>query len=175
MWKINWKKKKTFQKTRILLVPQVLVSLPVPFHLVIEAVTDAEILQMFDVISSNCSQNSCRNISELLAAMFKDNCSLFRVEASNVDMLLILGYLLSSNLFLAEALNDASHYVCCFKECYNYVIKKGQMDMHVRYWDKFESCSRDVKEANLSKYWFLFVCFCNVEVVIRGTIITKRR
>ena len=30
LWKINWKKKKTFQKTRILLVPQVLVPLPVP-------------------------------------------------------------------------------------------------------------------------------------------------
>ena len=30
LWKINWKKKKTVQKTRILLVPQVLVPLPVP-------------------------------------------------------------------------------------------------------------------------------------------------
>ena len=34
---------------------------------------------------------------------------------------------------LAEALNDASHYVCGFGESYNSVIKKRQMDIHVRY------------------------------------------
>ena len=38
-----------------------------------EAVTDAEILWVLDVISSNYSQNSCQNKSERFAAMFKDS------------------------------------------------------------------------------------------------------
>ena len=38
-----------------------------------KAVADAEILSVLYVISINYSQNSCRNKSELFAAMFKDS------------------------------------------------------------------------------------------------------
>ena len=30
---------------------------------------------------------------------------------------------------------ELEHYVCLFDESYNNIVKKGQRDMHMRYWD----------------------------------------
>lgn len=73
--------------------------------------------------------------------------------------------------------------------------------MHVRYWDntanagftqhwssefldktsgndvhsKFKFCSSDLKRSKLIQVLIFFICLYNVEIVIRGMIITKKR
>ena len=91
---------------------------------------------MLDAISNNYSQiktNSCGNKSELFAAIFKDGkiaqaLSCWSPKCGYVGNFGLAPFLKS---LLAEALNDASYYLCCFDDCYNSVIKKEQLAMHV--------------------------------------------
>ena len=36
---------------------------------------------------------------------------------------------------LGKTLSEVEHFVWLFDESHNYVIKKGQMDLHIRFWD----------------------------------------
>ena len=36
---------------------------------------------------------------------------------------------------LNEKLDNTNYYVALFDESFNYVTKKNQMDMHIRFWD----------------------------------------
>ena len=36
---------------------------------------------------------------------------------------------------LTKQLVELEHYVCLFDESFNHVIKKGPMEMHIRFWD----------------------------------------
>ena len=98
-----------------------------------KAVADAEILSVLYVISINYSQNSCRNKSELFAAMFKDSKIPQSFSCGRTKCGYVVNFGLASffKSVLAEALNDASHYVCCFHWSCNSVIRKRKMDMHV--------------------------------------------
>ena len=150
-----------------------------------EAVIDAEMLWMLDVISNNYSQNSCQIKSELFTAMFKDSkiAQSFLCGSTKCEYVVNFGLAPFFKSLWAEALLDELHYACCFDESYNSVIKKGQMDIHVQYWgntantaftqywssdfldkafvndvhSKFESCSRDLKGSKLIK---ALVFFC---------------
>lgn len=137
-----------------------------------EAVTDAEILWVLDVILSKYSLNSCSNKNELFATMFKDSkiAQSFKCGSTKCSYIINFGlapYFLS---LLEQSLKDTPYHVRCFDESYNNSIKKGQMDMHIRYWnqisssvstryynsvfltkasaadilEKFESCSKDL-------------------------------
>lgn len=189
----------------MLLVPHVLAPVQAPLmgFLMVKAVIDAEILWVLGVISNNYSQNSCRNKNGLLAAMFKDSKIAQSFSCGSTKSGYVVNFGLAS-LFKsrsAEGLNNASHYVCCFDQSYNSVIRKRQMGMRVRYWDKTANavshdnetmCSQTKpllmmfiqslnlaqgisREANLFKYWFSFAFLYNVEIVIREIIITKKR
>ena len=111
----------TIQKVRILLVPEVLVPVPPPLRGILQpklkAVKDAEILWVLDSIS-NISQNSCWNKTELFAAMFKDSKIAQALWCGSSKCGYVVNFGLSSlfKSLLAEYLNDASLYVCCFEE-----------------------------------------------------------
>ena len=36
----------------------------------------------------------------------------------------------------AKVLNDCNYFVACFEEALNYVVQRGQMDVHIRFWDE---------------------------------------
>ena len=156
-------------------------------YFTVETVTDAQILWVLDVISNHYCQDSCRNKNKLFAARFKDNkiAQSFSCGSTKCGYVVNFGLASFFKSLLAEALNDASHCICCFDESYNSVIKKRQMDMHVPYWDntanavfkrywsselldkasandihsKFESCSRDLKGSIYPSISFLLYVF----------------
>ena len=68
--------------------------------------------------TSNISQNSCWNKTELFAAMFKDSktAQALWCESSKCRYFVNFGLPSLFKSLLAKALNDASHYVCCFEE-----------------------------------------------------------
>ena len=37
---------------------------------------------------------------------------------------------------VAKVLNDCNYFVACFDKALNHVVQRGQMDIHIRFWDK---------------------------------------
>ena len=69
--------------------------------------------------------------------MFKDSkiAEKFTCGSTKCSYIINFGIAPYFRLLLQDALNNAPYHVCSFDECYNDVIKKGQTDMHTRFWD----------------------------------------
>ena len=106
-----------------------------------EAVTDAEILWVLNLVIYKYSINSCRHINELLAAMFKDSKIAQSFSCGNTKCSYIINFEIASHFqsLLQESLTEARYLAPCFDESYNSTIKKKQMDMHIRFWDAIKN------------------------------------
>ena len=107
-------------------------------YFIAEDVTDAEILWALDVIVSNYSLNSCQNKNKLFARMFK-GCriaELFACGSTKCSYTINFGLAPYFKSLLKEAVREAPYHVRCFDESHNKAVQKGQMDMHLRFWDE---------------------------------------
>ena len=100
-------------------------------------VTKSEIMWALEVLRNNYSYRSCANKSTLFATMFHyskiaRNLKLGKTKCSYV---LCHGIAPYCNNVLHETLKKTTYLVVLFDESYNSSVKKGQMDMHVRFWN----------------------------------------
>ena len=100
--------------------------------------TNAEIMWVLEVVMCRYSFNSCANKNHLFCSMFPDSriakeCPCGRTKCSYIVNYGIAPYFLE---LLTDELKEASNFVALFDESYNYVTKKSQVDVHIRFWDK---------------------------------------
>ena len=101
-----------------------------------EAVSDAEVRWSLAVVLKKYPLSSCSDIKKLFQEMFKDSkiAEKFTCGSTKCSYIINFGIAPYFRLLLQDALNNAPYYVCSFDECYYDVIKKGQMDVHTRFW-----------------------------------------
>ncbi|XP_065665582.1 uncharacterized protein LOC136087006 [Hydra vulgaris] len=103
-----------------------------------EKVLKAELICCLDIVQSKYSFRSSENKSKQFASMFPDskianNFSCGRTKSGYIVTHGLAPYL--KKILLGD-LNKLDNFVCLFDESYNKVVKKGQMDLHVRYWNE---------------------------------------
>ena len=89
-----------------------------------------------DVVLSKYSFRSSDNKAELFSAMFPDSQIAQKFACGQTKCKYLVCHALAP--YFKELLGKTSeveHFVCLFDESHNHVIKKGQMDLHVRFWD----------------------------------------
>ena len=98
---------------------------------------EAEIIFATDVVLSKQSFNSCANKSDMFAAMFPDSkiAGKFSCGATKCTYLVTFGLAPYFKELLCRTISTEKNLVVQFDESHNKVLKKGQMDLHVRYWD----------------------------------------
>ena len=101
------------------------------------AVTDAELRWSLAVVLMKYCLSSCSGIKKFFQEMFKDSkiAEKFTCGSTKCSYIINFGIAPYFRSLLQDALNNAPYYVCSFDECFNDVIKKGQMDMHTRFRD----------------------------------------
>lgn len=100
-------------------------------------VTKSEIMWALEVLRNNYSYRSCANKSTLFATMFHDSkiARNFKLGKTKCSYVLCHGIAPYCNDVLHETLKKTTYLVVLFDESYNSSVKKGQMDMHVRFWN----------------------------------------
>ena len=103
-----------------------------------EAAKKAEIMWALEVVIAKHSFRSCGNKSELFSSMFPDRqvTKTFAYWKTKCKYLVCHGIAPYFKKVLIKSLMELEHYFCLFDEPYNNIVKKGQMDMHIQYWDK---------------------------------------
>jgi hypothetical protein len=102
-----------------------------------QLVTKAEIIWALDVVMSKYSFNSSSNKGDLFTTMFPDSeiakdFSCGKTKCGFIVKFGIAPYFLE---LLNSQLKDLEYFVALFDESFNYVAKKNQMDLHIRFWD----------------------------------------
>ena len=102
-----------------------------------EAAKKAEIMWALEVVIAKHSFRSCDNKSELFSSMFPDSqvAKTFACGKTKCKYLVCHGIASYFKEVLTKSLLELEHYVCLYDESYNNFGKKGQMDMHIQYWD----------------------------------------
>lgn len=101
-------------------------------------VTKAEILWALKTVMANYSYNSSAGLNELLRVMFPDSEIAKKFQLGSTK----IGYIIRHGLapyFSAELQSEAKqceHFVLAFDESLNKVSQHGQMDVHIRFYDK---------------------------------------
>ena len=100
-------------------------------------ITNAEIMWALDVVMSNYSFNSSSNKNELFNAMFPDSAIAKGFSCGRTKCSYLVTYGIASYFvqLLNDQLKELEHFVALFDESYNKVVKRSQMDLHVRFWD----------------------------------------
>ena len=103
-----------------------------------DAVFKAELIWCLDVVQSKYSFRSSDSKSNQFACMFSDSKIAKDFSCGRTKC----GYLITHSIaphfkkILVGNTNELEHFVCLFDESYNKIVKKGQMDLHVRFWNK---------------------------------------
>ena len=99
--------------------------------------TKAEIMWSIDVVLSNYSFNSVSNKSYLFCKMFPGSkiTENFSCGETKCTYFVCFGLAPYFKELLTNSLSNVEHIVALFDESLNKTSKRGQMDMHVRYWD----------------------------------------
>ena len=102
-----------------------------------EETVKAEIRWTLETLQSNYSFNSCSQKSELFAAMFSDSAiaKQFSVGKTKCAYYLTYGMVPYFKDTFVQNLKEIPFYSVSFDESYNKVMKQGQMDLHIRYWN----------------------------------------
>ena len=97
----------------------------------------AEIMWALEVIMSNYSYRSCASKSELFSVMFNDSdiAKDFSLGKTKLSYNICYGIAPHFRGMLIDCLKEVPFYSLSFDESYNNALKKGQMDLHVRYWE----------------------------------------
>ena len=102
-----------------------------------EEAVKAEIRWTLETLQSNYSFNSCSQKSELFAAMFSDStiAKQFSMGKTKCGYYLTYGMAPYFKDAFVQNLKEIPFYSVSFDESYNKVMKQGQMDLHIRYWN----------------------------------------
>lgn len=100
-------------------------------------IIDAEILWCLTVCHKNLSYNSCATIIPMFKKMFPDSAiakkmSLGYTKAAYMTSYGCAPYFKSS---LEDLLAKTDNYTICFDEAFNKIVQRGQMDIHVRFFN----------------------------------------
>ena len=97
----------------------------------------AEIMWTLKVLMSNHSFRSCEEKSSLFTAMFPDSeiTRHFSLGRNKVSYNLTYGLAPYVRTLLLDDLKETKFYSLSFDESYNKIMKKGQMDLIIGYWD----------------------------------------
>ena len=115
-----------------------------------EVVLKAELIWCLDVVQSKYLFRSSDNKSPQFAYMFPDSKITKDFSFGRTKC----GYLVTHSLaphfkkLLVEDLNELNNFVSLFDEFYNEIKKKGQMDLHIRFWNEESNtiCTRYTSE-----------------------------
>ena len=108
-----------------------------------QSTKQAEVIWTLDVVLSKISFRSSDNKAELFIAMFPDSQIAQKVACGQTKCKYLVCHALARYFKeLHGQTSEVEHFVCLFDESHNHVIKKGQMDLHVRFWD---STTKSVK------------------------------
>ena len=103
-----------------------------------EVVLKAELIWCLDVVQSKYSFRSSDNKSAQFVCMFPDSKIAKDFPCGRTKC----GYLVTHSLtphlkkLLVEDLNEFDNFVSLFDESYNKIVKKGQMDLHIQFWNE---------------------------------------
>ena len=97
----------------------------------------AEIMWRLQVFMSNHSFRSCEETSSLFTALFPDSeiARDFSLGRTKVSYNLTYGLAQYVRTLLLDDLKETKFYSLSFDESYNKIMKKGHMDLIIRYWD----------------------------------------
>ena len=101
------------------------------------AALKTEIICSLEVLMSNSLFNSCANKSDLLAAMFEDSqiAQYFFLGSTKLSYNITFGLEPYVKNLLLENVDEVNSYSLSFDESYNRIMKKGQMDLLIRFRD----------------------------------------
>ena len=103
-----------------------------------EVVLKAELIWCFDDVQSKYSFRSSDNKSAQLACMFPDSkiAKDFSFGQTKYGYLVTHGLAPHFKKLLVEDLNELDNFASLFDESYNKTVKKGQMDLHIQFWNE---------------------------------------
>ena len=101
------------------------------------ATLKTEIICSLEVLMSNYLFNSCANKSDLFAVMFEDSqiAQSFFLGSTKLSYNIIFGLEPYVKNLLLESVDEVNPYSLSFDESYNRIMKKGEMDLLIRFWD----------------------------------------
>ena len=101
------------------------------------ATLKTEIICSLEVLMSNSLFNSCANKSDLLAVMFEESqiAQYFFLGSTKLSYNITFGLEPYVKNFLLESVDEVNSYSLSFDESYNRIMKKGQMDLLIRFCD----------------------------------------
>ena len=101
------------------------------------ATLKAEIIWSLEVLMSNYLFKSCANKSDLFAVMFEDSqiAQSFSLGSTKRSYNITFGLAPCVKNLLLESVDEVKYYSLSFDESYNKIMKKGQMDLLIRFWD----------------------------------------
>jgi hypothetical protein len=107
-------------------------------YLLNDQVSKAEILWCLKTVMSHSSYRSNSDLPELFRAMFPDSeiAAKFTLKKDKTSYLIAFGLAPFFHGELVSGLSSSETFVVCFDESLNKVIQKGQMDVHIKFWDK---------------------------------------
>jgi hypothetical protein len=111
-----------------------------------QSVTTAEILWTLKSVMSNYSYNSAAGLNDLFQIMFPDSDIAKRFQLGSTKMAYFFRFGLAP-IFRSQLLaqvQKCDHYVLAFDESLNKMTQRGQMDVHIRFFDdsKNQVCTR---------------------------------
>ena len=97
----------------------------------------SEIIWSLEVLMSDYSFRSCANKSNLFAVMFEDSqiAQSFSLGSTKLSYNITFGLAPYVKNLLLESVDEVIYYSLSFDESYNRIMKKGQMDLLIRFWD----------------------------------------
>ena len=100
-------------------------------------VTNAEILWALKVVKSHYSFRSSTDMKQLFEAMFTDStiAKQMSVGKTKVAYIVTCGLAPFFHRSIVDSVKNTDEFTACFDEALNKIAQRGQMDMHVRYWD----------------------------------------
>ena len=97
------------------------------------ATLKAEIIWSSEVLMSNYSFNSCANKSGLFAVMFEDSQIAQSFSLGSTKLSYNITFRLGPYVKNLESVDEVKYYSLSFDESYNRIMKKGQMDLLIRF------------------------------------------
>ena len=101
-------------------------------------VTRAEIIWALRVIYHHLFYRCFEDLSTTFQQMFTDSeiDKKFSLGNTKVSYVIVHGLAPYFHDNVAKVLNDCNYFVACFDEALNHVVQRGQMDVHIRFWNE---------------------------------------
>jgi hypothetical protein len=100
-------------------------------------VTKAEILWAMKMVRSHFSYRSSDDMKNLFQSMFPDSSIANQLSVGRTKISYIISFGLAPYLHqaLIDNVKQSEEITVCFDEALNKIAQRGQMDVHIRYWD----------------------------------------